>query len=824
MAYGDYQDFLLKLDQQRNKIIYARVTALNIREEPVETIEGRVNGGSINIDGASAVRRTCSFTILAQDFDYSDYVWGNNVRFRLEIGVQNDINPEYDNIIWFKQGTYVLTSFNTSRSTNNFTISIQGKDKMCLLNGEIGGTLDASIDFGCIEEEDADGIWNIRKIPIQDIIRNVVHTYGGEPYHNIVINDLDTVGLELLEYRYDVPMYLYREPAANIFTNILLENDKTNVIANGTSTKLKDLTTSHLDPLLSSLNTANPPTVQIDSKNWVLSRIKYGDTCGYRVTDLTYAGDLITKAGESLTSVLDKIKNMLAEFEYFYDLDGRFVFQKKQSFISTLWSTTNSSANEVTEALDSSSSHSYYFNNNELVISFNHNPTITNVKNDYVIWGERKGVAGGKIPIHLRYAIDSKPTKYTQIRVEESEVEEYNNKYNTLLRGNTYPKTFNSADTYSIESDSDGNIIVVNCDWREVIYQMALDYYKYNFLDDFEIRVMQANSANGLYTTGRTGYEQYYTDLQGFWRQLYNPVIDEEINELVSDIEDKKVKLTNTINFLYGSTSDKGILTPGFTAKLSKVHEEQKANLAQEFKNWVNNNNGNSYVPIKNSGKSITSSTLSGIIEEAQSLYQQLLSIIPINENELANMEKEYDSWIKSQENFYNSGSYQHWNKDVYESPETLNFWFDFLDSESELSQFSVKAIGSRPKVVNDNNINSIYFRDTPNVIFQEYGDQNLAGKKNIQVSDIESMFTVSAQGKSARDKLDELLYQHGYCSESATINTIPIYYLQPNTRIFIHDDDTNLHGDYIVSKLTIPLTYNGTMSITATKAAKNIM
>ena len=41
--------------------------------------------------------------------------------------------------------------------------------------------------------------------------------------------------------------------------------------------------------------------------------------------------------GEPITSVLDKIKNMLTEFEYFYDLDGRFVFQKKKSFISTIW-------------------------------------------------------------------------------------------------------------------------------------------------------------------------------------------------------------------------------------------------------------------------------------------------------------------------------------------------------------------------------------------------------------------------------------------------------------------------------------------------------
>jgi hypothetical protein len=85
-------------------------------------------------------------------------------------------------------------------------------------------------------------------------------------------------------------------------------------------------------------------------------------------------------------------------------------------------------------------------------------------------------------------------------------------------------------------------------------------------------------------------------------------------------------------------------------------------------------------------------------------------------------------------------------------------------------------------------------------------------------------MFSISAQGKSAKDRLDELLYQHSYCIESATITSIPIYYLEPNTRIYLEDNDTSLFGDYIVSKITIPLSYNGTMSITATKAAENII
>lgn len=88
----------------------------------------------------------------------------------------------------------------------------------------------------------------------------------------------------------------------------------------------------------------------------------------------------------------------------------------------------------------------------------------------------------------------------------------------------------------------------------------------------------------------------------------------------------------------------------------------------------------------------------------------------------------------------------------------------------------------------------------------------------------MESMFSISAQGKSAKDRLDELIYQHGYCVESTTINAIPIYYLEPNIRIYVYDKDTGIDGEYVVSKISLPLTYNGTMSLTATKAAENVL
>jgi hypothetical protein len=54
------------------------------------------------VDGASAVRRTCSLTIVADNFNSLNYYWGINTKFKLEVGVENFIDPQYPNIIWFK--------------------------------------------------------------------------------------------------------------------------------------------------------------------------------------------------------------------------------------------------------------------------------------------------------------------------------------------------------------------------------------------------------------------------------------------------------------------------------------------------------------------------------------------------------------------------------------------------------------------------------------------------------------------------------------------------------------------------------------------------
>jgi hypothetical protein len=201
-------DFLTKLDTQRDRETFAKVIALTFDESPVEEITGKITQGSISVDGTSAVRRTCSLTMVADTVNIKDYYWGVSTKIKVYIGLKNTTDSKYEDIIWFPQGLYLITSFKTSASTSGYTISLTAKDKMCLLNGDVGGSINAlSYDFGTIDEVDSDGIITNTKLPISHIIREAVHEYAREPYSNILINDLDDYGLELMEYRGDVPMY-----------------------------------------------------------------------------------------------------------------------------------------------------------------------------------------------------------------------------------------------------------------------------------------------------------------------------------------------------------------------------------------------------------------------------------------------------------------------------------------------------------------------------------------------------------------------------------------------------------------------------------------
>ena len=145
-------NFLRELDEQNTREVHVKIISLDFNENPRSEIQGYATGGSINNDGASAVRRTCNITMTTDNLVISELDWTLETKFKLAIGLKNEINKNYDDIIWFDQGIYIITSFSSTVNAQGFTVSIQGKDKMCLLDGTIGGNIFASHDFGKIEE------------------------------------------------------------------------------------------------------------------------------------------------------------------------------------------------------------------------------------------------------------------------------------------------------------------------------------------------------------------------------------------------------------------------------------------------------------------------------------------------------------------------------------------------------------------------------------------------------------------------------------------------------------------------------------------------
>jgi hypothetical protein len=103
------KDFLKSLDKNKNKELYSRIILLTFEETPIEYIEGKITGGSVNIDGASRLRRTCSLQMVSTNLNINIFALGLERKFKLEIGLSNNINPNYPEIIWFDLGMYITT-------------------------------------------------------------------------------------------------------------------------------------------------------------------------------------------------------------------------------------------------------------------------------------------------------------------------------------------------------------------------------------------------------------------------------------------------------------------------------------------------------------------------------------------------------------------------------------------------------------------------------------------------------------------------------------------------------------------------------------------
>lgn len=368
--------FLEKLVREKVQENFIKIIILDLKEKPIKEIQGYATGGSLNLDGKSSVRRTGNLTMYVENRtnDLTDikHIFSINKKVKIETGFLNTTSyyPNH-NIIWFPLGTFIITNPSISHSGSGINISLSLKDKMTLLNGECGGVIPASTIFHEYETlNPSTGEYIIQRPTIVQIIREAVNHFGGEQLGKIIISDLDTRIKKVMKWTGSNPLYHYKEKGSNIYS-----------------------------------------TTELSEKT-LIDIYEYGRDVGYVYTDFYYPGELSVDAGGTVCDVLDKIKNTLGNFEYFYDINGNFIFQEIKNYLNTSKATVdlNNLFNEKDYLIDRSKGKaSYVFDDSVVITSYSNNPQYNMIKNDFIVWGMRESVSGIKVPIRYHLAIDSKP-------------------------------------------------------------------------------------------------------------------------------------------------------------------------------------------------------------------------------------------------------------------------------------------------------------------------------------------------------------------------------------------------------------------------------
>ena len=193
-----------------------------------------------------------------------------------------------------------------------------------------------------------------------------------------------------------------------------------------------------------------------------------------------------------------------------------------------------------------------------------------------------------------------------------------------------------------------------------------------------------------------------------------------------------------------------------------------------------------------------------------------------------------YTELIEEWPKLYDLSS-QTFNPTIAKDPSTIDFYLDIIDSGADVGKYSVSNIGRRSIAVNEDGINCVFEQEVPDIVFIESGQTseemqflqqecNAMGQVWTQVdSDIYNLLIIGGWQNSAYQRVCDMLYQYTNMNNNITITSMPIYYLEPNTRITVEDPPAGIYGDYIIQSISLPLDINSQMSITANKALQKI-
>ena len=575
-AYLNDQDFLVEISNLQIATFFIKINLLNWQEKIIEQIEGKATQANVYLDANSLIRRTANISLILQEEDKANLL-SLNKKVSIEIGYEN-VTDKYKQfpILWFPLGVYVITNKSLTQSLDNNIVSLELKDKMVLLNGECGGTLPASVVFDNAETIDQNGNVIITRPTIYQIIRELVNHFGNQQLGKIIISDLDIRIKQVMKWTSTSPLYFLQKNGQYYMT----------IDADDYVSKIEDGYT--------------------DVEG---SPFQYGENVGFIFTDFTYPGSLIGKPGDSVVDILETIKNTLGNYEFFYDLDGNFVFQQIKNYLNNSqvkYILDSMNNNQLVPDYLSATGESYFKNlnngkavfsfkqNNNLISSYTNQPNMNNIKNDFVIWGIRTGTDGYEIPIRYHLVIDQKPSigntykvfKYVDLNDQFSErwyaplvFDSINDFPETGVYGVFYlANNNNTIYTWKLENNLNQYVEinasienVTTKDWRTQLYFQGLSAQPYGEETNF-----------------------YYSQLLYEWPRLYNILPDYVQNGVVkndSGFKDFVTKNPSGINYYLDFLDPRGNdklerFSVNNIGRRSKIQNDEKDTNCV-FQTWV---------------------------------------------------------------------------------------------------------------------------------------------------------------------------------------------------------------------------------------------
>ena len=715
--YLNDTNFLKELSKFPVKTYFVHITVLSWDEQPVSAIEGRVISANLNIDGQSSVRRTANLSIALDDemtqiLD-TENILSINKKINLQIGYYNDTQyySEYD-ILWFPLGTYVIISCSISESDSGLVASLQLQDKMCLLNGFAGGIIPAAADLHLLDTLDEDGNPITIYPTMYQIIQELVHHWGEQQLGKIIISDLDNRVKRVMRWNLNKPLY-YIEAGNNDFYFASEEEWKAAI--------------QEFENVGTTISTS------------VFSK---GRDIGYVYTDFIYPGELIADAGSSVTDNLDKIIQVLGNYEYFYDLDGNFIFQEKKNFLNNAQSyyilQAKNEAQLVPDYIASqngqnklmaylinmtSGTSSFTFEDSQLIKSYSNTPQYGAIKNDFVIWGVRT-TEDYQIPLRYHLAIDVTPRikedKYLMFNYKEYEIDKYGVWKMPIL-------IVKSLEEEDAKTYSNPKIIADGLPTSE---SSMGQYYIIKENESSNYKIKYSKKQNGTWV-----WKEYDANVETIWA------------------EDWRTQL----------------LLEGAAAQARGLES-------------------NYYYP------------------ELKVEWPKIYDLVN---------RKYYDQ--------------------VLEHPTEINYFLDFINGgNSKITEISVKNIGRRSFVADKGkNVNCVFEEWIPDIILLNLGDEDVQERREeaearnqrySQVSsDIYNNLDIGGVHYSAYEEIRQTLHEFTNYNESISIQTVPLYFLEPNTRISINNPNSAIMGDYIINSMSFSLDSEGLLTINASKAVEKV-